>query len=219
MSIRVLLIDDHAVVRDGLAALLAGQDDLEVVGCCADGLEGLQLAGELRPDVVLSDITLPGLNGIEVARQLSATAPAPRICALTMHGEAHYVRDMVAAGADGYVVKSAPFASVIDAIRALAAGGSYFSDSVRELVPGEPPHPGGGEDDVFAGLSPRERQVLQLIAEGRSSKQAAGVLGVTKRTIDHHRQSIMRKLELYSVAELTKFAIRLGLTPVDHPGD
>ena len=216
MTIRVLLIDDHAVVRDGLAALLAGQADLEVVGDCGDGLEGLRLVRELQPDVVVVDLTLPGLNGVEVARQLAVEAPGSRVCALTMHSEARFVRDMLDAGATGYVTKSARFDAVIDAIRAVAAGGTYLSDEVRAVL-SEAPMPTRG-DRAIADLSPRERQVLQLIAEGRSSKQAAAVLGVTKRTVDHHRQNLMRKLGVYSVGELTKFAVRHGLTPVDGSG-
>ena len=216
MTIRVLLIDDHAVVRDGLAALLTGQPDLEVVGGCGDGLEGLRLVRELQPDVVVVDLTLPGLNGVEVARQLAVEAPGSRVCALTMHSEARFVRDMLDAGATGYVTKSARFDAVIDAIRAVAAGGTYLSDEVRAVL-SEAPMPTRG-DRAIADLSPRERQVLQLIAEGRSSKQAAAVLGVTKRTVDHHRQNLMRKLGVYSVGELTKFAVRHGLTPVDGSG-
>jgi len=213
MTIRVLLIDDHAVVRDGLAALLTGQPDLEVVGGCGDGLEGLRLVGELEPDVVVVDLTLPGLNGVEVARQLAVEAPGSRVCALTMHSEAQFVRDVIDAGAAGYVTKGAPFDAVIDAIRTIAAGGSYLSEDARAmLTAGDPTEANHGS---IASLSPRERQVLQLIAEGASSKRAAATLGVTKKTIDHHRQSVMRKLGLFSVSELTKFAIRHGLTPVD----
>ena len=216
MSIRVLLIDDHVVVRDGLSALLSIQADLEVVGSCGDGIEGLRLVHELKPDVVLLDLTLPGLNGIEVARRIRTTAPGSRVCALTMHSESRFVRDMVDAGAAGYVVKSAPFGSVIDAIRALASGSSYFSDGARDALSNG--GAAGVGPNLIAGLSPRERQVLQLIAEGASSKRAASILGVTRKTIDFHRQSLMKKLELHSVAELTKFAVRHGLTPVDHSG-
>ena len=216
MSVRVLLIDDHVVVRDGLTALLSIQADFEVVGSCGDGIEGLRLVHELEPDVVLLDLTLPGLNGIEVARRIRTTAPGSRVCALTMHSESRFVRDMVEAGAAGYVVKSAPFESVIDAIRAIAAGSPYFSDGVRELLPGG--DVAAVEADLIALLSPRERQVLQLIAEGASSKKAASALGVTKKTVDFHRQSLMKKLDLHSVAELTKFAVRYGLTPIDDSG-
>jgi DNA-binding NarL/FixJ family response regulator len=214
MSITVLLIDDHAVVREGLASLLSTQADLEVFGSCGDGNEGLRLVHELDPDVVLLDLTLPGLNGIEVARRIRATAPRSRVCALTMHAEARFVRDMVEAGAAGYVLKSAPFDSVIAAVRAIAAGSSYFSEEARAVV--SDPDAVAVGPNAIAGLSPRERQVLQLIAEGASSKKAASALRVTKKTIDFHRQSLMRKLGLYSVAELTKFAIRHGLTSVDH---
>jgi DNA-binding NarL/FixJ family response regulator len=213
VTIRVLLIDDHAVVRDGLAALLASQSDLVVVGGCGDGLEGLRLARELAPDVVVLDVTLPGLNGIEVARQLAVDTPSLQVCALTMHSEARFVRDMIDAGAAGYVTKSAPFDAVIEAIRSIAAGGTYLSDEARAVLGNGPPS--APDEGPVASLSPRERQVLQLIAEGASSKRAAAVLGVTKKTVDHHRQSVMRKLGLFSVSELTKFAIRHGLTPME----
>jgi DNA-binding NarL/FixJ family response regulator len=216
VSIRILLIDDHAVVRDGLASLLGSQDDLEVVGSCGDGLEGIRLADALEPDVVVVDVTLPGLNGIEVARQLRDSLPRARVCALTMHSEERFARDMLDAGAAGYVTKSARFDAVIDAIRTVAAGGTYLSDEVRSVL--AEATAAVTERSAIADLSPRERQVLQLIAEGASSKQAASVLGVTKRTVDHHRQNLMKKLGLFSVGELTKFAIRHGLTPVDGSG-
>lgn len=216
MSVTVVLIDDHAVVRDGLRALLASQDDLKVVGCSGDGIEGLQLVKDLTPDVVVVDVTLPGLNGIEIARQITARDSQSQVCALTMHTEASFIRDMTDAGAVGYVFKSAPFSAVIDAIRAIAAGSTYFSGKARAAVSIELPK--SDDPRSIAGLTPRERQVLQLIAEGSSSKRAAAILGVTKKTIDHHRQSLMSKLDLHTVAELTKFAIRHGLTPIDrHP--
>lgn len=213
MSVTVVLIDDHAVVRDGLRALLASQDDLEVVGCSGDGLKGLELVRELAPDVVVVDVTLPGLNGVEIARQISGSGLPSRVCALTMHTEAGFIRGMSDAGAAGYVCKSAPFDAVIDAIRAIAAGSNYYTPEARAVIE-EGWDPDGATLPV-SDLTPRERQVLQLIAEGASSKQAAGALRLSKKTVDHHRQSVMGKLDLHSVAELTKFAVRHGLTPID----
>lgn len=214
-KITVLLIDDHEMVRDGLATLFQSLNDIEVVGCFGDGLEGLKQVEDLEPDVVVVDVTLPGLSGIEITRSITTRTPHSRVCALTMHCEGRIVRDMISAGASGYVVKSAPVVTIIEAIRAIGAGTSFFSDEVMEFIlPGRQPETEGGPDPI-GRLTPRERQVLQLIAEGSSSKRAAAILNVTKKTIDHHRQRLMQKLRLYSVAELTKFAIRSGLTPID----
>lgn len=212
MTKTIVLADDHVVVRDGLRRLLEEQDDLEVVGETGDGLEVVGLVGKLGPDVVVLDIMLPGLNGAEVARQISKQWPDTAILMLSMHADESYVLGSLKNGARGYVVKSAPSEELIDAVRAVAAGrhflGTEVADRAAQMFARQaqrlPPDP-------FDSLTPRERQVLQLLAEGLSYADAAERLGVSARTVETHRTNLARKLELRSPAELTRYAIRKGL--------
>lgn len=216
MAIRILMADDHSVMRAGLAAMLGEETGLEVVGQVDNGREAVAQAKALRPDVVVMDVTMPGLNGIEATRQIVAAAPAVRVVGLSMHGDRHFVAEMVKAGAAGYLLKMCDFEELVEAIRTVAAGKSYVSAAVagtvledyRRLLPEEGVGPA-------AVLSEREREVLQLLVEGKEAKEIALLLHLSRKTVDTHRRSIMEKLGLGSVAELTKFAIREGLTPLD----
>ena len=217
MTVRILLADDHEIVREGFRALIERQRDMSVIAEAADGRAAVQQAIDQKVDVAVLDIGLPRLNGIDAARQLAAELPSCKVIALSIHQERRYVTEMLRAGASGYLVKTCASAELTQAIRAVMDGETYLSSKVAgslvdQLIQGP------DEDEVAASgsvLSAREREVLQLLVEGKSSKEIAYVLHVTTRTVDLHRQNIMKKLELYSVAELTKYAIREGITPLE----
>lgn len=212
----ILLVDDHQMMRDGLRAVLEQEPDFHVAGEAADGRAALEACDHLHPDVVVMDVGMPGLNGIEATRQLQTRAPRTRVVALSMNADRRYVQAMFSAGAWAYLVKSAASDELIRAIRAVSHGEKYVSPTVAgavvdALIGG----PAVAHADPRDQLSPREREVLQLIAEGLTSKEIAVRLGVAVSTIETHRKQIMAKLDLRSVAELTKFAIRAGLTSLE----
>lgn len=220
MGIRVLLVDDHQIVRDGLRSLLGKQMDIEVIGEADNGRDALVLARELLPDVVVMDIGMRELNGIDATRQLKTEHPAVKVVALSMHSDRRYVSEMLAAGASGYLLKDSAFDELTLAIRSVAAGqmflsqgvsGTVLDDYVRRLT-------GTGGDAPASGgkaLSPREREVLQLIAEGASTKEVAARLHLSVKTVETHRRQIMDKLGIYNIAGLIKYAVREGLASLD----
>ena len=220
MKIRVLVADDQHLVRSGIATMIRLQPDMELVGEAEDGRVAVRMARDLAPDVVLMDVTMPGLNGIDATRELSAGAGpdgdgTPKVIALSGHSDRRFVADVLKAGASGYVVKDAAFEDLVRAIRTVVARQVYLSPQVagavvedhRRWVP-------AGASPRFATLTPRERQVLQLMAEGKSTKAIAAALYVGKKTVDTHRANIMAKLHVDNVADLVKYAIREGLTSV-----
>jgi DNA-binding NarL/FixJ family response regulator len=213
----ILIVDDHQMMRDGLRAVLAREgDDLTVVGEASDGREGIELSLKLHPDIVVMDIGMPGLNGIEATRQLHAQLPRARVVALSMNSDRRYVHAMFEAGAWAYLVKSSAADELIRAIRAVARDEKYVSPAVANalvetFVHGQTAPTG----EPRSALSPREREVLQLLAEGLTSKEIATRLDVAASTVETYRKQIMAKLDLRSVAELTKFAIRAGLTTLE----
>ncbi len=211
--IRVLLADDHPVVRKGLSSCLGHFEHVEIVGQAIDGQDALRKAKELTPDLVLMDIDMPLLNGLTAADILRKENPAIKVLILSMHNDSDYVMRILQSGARGYILKQAPTEELIKAIDTLHAGDTYFSHEVARLAlnqfvrgPGEGPHPGQ--------ISAREREVLIAIAEGLSNKEIACRLGVGVRTIETHRERIMRKLNIHSIAGLTRFAIAKGLVPL-----
>ena len=206
MTIRLAVAEDQRMVRELLTALLAREPDFQVVGEAASGREAIELAGRMAPDVLVLDIGLPDLDGVEVARALRKSAPAVKLLTLSMHAERHFVRRMLNAGADGYVVKSSALQELVQAIRAVAQGKAYLSpDITREALPERDEEEGGS-------LAARERQVLALLAEGKRSSDIGRALAISTATVEAHRRNIMRKLGLHTIAELTKYAIRKGLT-------
>ena len=216
MSIRILIADDHKVVVDGLRGLLELEADIEVAGEASNGREAVELARQLRPDIVLMDVTMPVLNGVVATEQILKELDKARVIGLSVHSGGQIASDMIRAGASGYVVKDASAEEVICAIRTVADGGTYYSSSITPEAAGDSPGtatPKSGK--APSSLSAREREVLQLVAEGKSSKEIARILHVTTKTVSWHRQSIMDKLGMRSVAELTKYSIREGMTPVD----
>jgi two-component system, NarL family, response regulator NreC len=217
LSLHILLADDHQILRAGLRVLLEKEEGMEVVGEANDGRTAVQLAGKLKPAIVLIDVTMPDLNGIEATRQILEAVPTAKVLALTMHADKRYVGEMLKAGAVGYLLKDLAFEEVVRAIRAVVDGQVYLSrgivgvvvdDYVRRLADA------GTETDT-TGLTSREREILQLIAEGRSTKEAAALLHISVKTIETHRHQIMEKLDIHNVAELTKYAVRHGLTSLE----
>ncbi|HMK60238.1 MAG TPA: response regulator transcription factor [Dissulfurispiraceae bacterium] len=212
MKVKVLLAEDHRVMRDGLKSLLEQQTDITIAGVADNGRIAVQMAQELMPNVVVMDIAMPELNGIEATRQIMAKCRDAKVLILSMHADSHFISGAVEAGASGYLMKDCSFDELLSAIRSLAQGKNYFSSEVAGNIISE--YIGGNiNDPVERGrLSSREREVLQLLAEGKSSAQIAVVLGVHERTVDVHRHKIMKKLDRHNVAELTKYAVREGLT-------
>ena len=212
----ILLVDDHQMMRDGLRAVLEKESDLHVSGEAADGRTALELCATLHPDVVVMDIGMPGLNGIEATRQVTTHHPRTRVVALSMNADRRYVHAMFEAGAWAYLVKSSASDELIRAIRAVAHDEKYVSPTVASAVLDTfVTGPRAQQHDPRSELSPREREVLQLLAEGMTSKEIAAKLDLAVSTIETHRKQIMAKLELRSVAELTKFAIRTGITTLE----
>jgi len=206
--IQVLLVDDHALVRKGFQMILAAEPDMEVVGEAGNGHEALELAAKLRPDVVVMDVAMPGLNGIEATRRLAESVPRTKVLALSMHKDAVYVREILRAGAKGYLLKDAFDQDLVNAVRAVAAGQGYLSPAVSEAVLSDyRKH----VTDPLDLLTSREREILQLLAEGKTNKEIAGLLGLSVYTVDAHRGRIMEKLNLHSIGELVRYAVRKGL--------
>ncbi|MBL8240011.1 MAG: response regulator transcription factor [Bryobacterales bacterium] len=207
-KIRILLADDHTVVRKGIRMILTAQPDMEVVAEAKNGLEAVEEAGKTQPDVVIMDVNMEGLNGIEGARRIGETSPRSRVLALSMHRDAVYVREMLRAGAKGYLVKDADDDALLDAVRAVARGEAYLSPSVADAVLTDYRKHVTNPIDL---LTAREREVLQLIAEGKTNKDIANQLNLSVYTVEAHRSRLMEKLNLHSTGDLVRFAIRNGI--------
>ncbi|HBA40420.1 MAG: DNA-binding response regulator [Deltaproteobacteria bacterium RIFCSPLOWO2_12_55_13] len=206
-KIRVLIVDDHGILRAGLRTFLNLQPDMEVVGEAAEGLEAVEKVKRLEPDVVLMDISLPGMEGLEVAKKLKKTHPDVKVLILTMHEDRRYLYSALKAGASGYVVKRAADTELIDAIRAAYRGDVFLHPSMAKIVAEDYVEQAGME----RGLSDREREVLRLIAEGRTYKEMAKLLAVSVKTIETYRERIKEKLGLHTRAELVRYALEKGL--------
>jgi two-component system response regulator NreC len=209
-KIRVFLVDDHTVVRQGLRRILESDDEIEIVGEAGDGRTAIDLVQKLRPHVVVMDVAMPELNGIEATRQILKRVEGAKILVLSMHGDDVYVRQALKAGARGYLLKDSEDLDLIKAVKAIRAGGSFFSPPVSKVVLsgylGDKVD--GDSEDSVARLTDREREVLQLIAEGKTNKEVAHALTVSVNTVETHRKHIMEKLDLHNTAELVRFAIR-----------
>jgi DNA-binding NarL/FixJ family response regulator len=207
-KIRIVLADDHSVVRQGFRRILEAQADMEIVGEASNGREALESAAKLSPDVVVMDVAMPELNGIEATRRMGEAAPRTRVLALSMHKDSVYVREILRAGARGYLLKDAVDEDLIAAVRAVARGEGYLSPGVADAVLTDYRQ---HVTDPIDLLTSREREVLQLIAEGKTNKEIATTLNLSVYTVDAHRGRIMEKLNLHSTGELVRFAIRKGL--------
>lgn len=213
MTIRVLLADDHAIIRDGLRALLQSIPDIEVVDAVGDGRAAVQRAIELRPDVVIMDIAMPDLNGIEAVRILREKLPATRVVMLSMHSDSEHVFRALNAGAAGYLLKESAGDEVVSAVRAVRAGQRYLSRALESLERRSEVRT--NRVSPLDSLSARERQVLQLVVEGRSSAEIARMIHLSPKSVDTYRSRLMKKLGVADVTALVKFAIQHGLTPTD----
>jgi two-component system response regulator NreC len=216
MPTRVLLVDDHAMIRQGLSSLLEKQPDIEVVGSVEDGRKAADIARELAPDLVIMDISMPNLNGIDAMRKIVEEMGDVKVIALSIHSSRHFVAEMLKAGASGYILKECLFDELVEAIKTVLNGGTYLSPKMTGVVIDDyvkrlstQYQPGGPV------LNEREREVLQFLSEGKSTKQIALQLHVSSKTIESNRRNIMDKLGVNSVAELTKYAVREGLTPLE----
>ncbi len=206
-KIRILLVDDHTVVRRGIRMILSAQPDMEVVAEGKNGFEAIEEAGKTQPDVVIMDVNMEGMNGIEGARRIVESLPRCRVLALSMHRDAVYVREMLKAGAKGYLVKDADDDALLDAVRAVARGDAHLSPSVADSVLTDYRRHVTNPMDL---LTAREREVLQLIAEGKTNKDIASQLSLSVYTVEAHRGRLMEKLNLHSTGELVRFAMRNG---------
>jgi two-component system response regulator NreC len=206
--IRVLLADDHAMVRKGFRLILEAQPDMEIAGEAGNGREAVELAEKLHPDVVVMDVAMPELNGIEATRRLAVSSPHTRVLALSMHKDSVYVREILRAGARGYLLKDSIDTDLINAVRAVAKGDGYISPGVSDAVLSDYRR---HVTDPLDLLTSREREVLQMIAESKTNKEIAVALNLSVYTVEAHRGKIMEKLNLHSTGELVRFAVRHGL--------
>ena len=209
--IRILLADDHAVLRESLAVVLRGSGDCLVVGEAADGVNAIEQARALRPDVAVVDISMPRLSGFEVVRRITTELPRTRVLVLTMHEEEEYVLQMIRAGASGFLLKQAPTAELLGAVRALAGGGVHFGAYAAKVLASQVQNPQQPLDDPYGALSPREREVLHLVVEGLTTKEIATRLKITVKTAENHRCRVLEKLGVRNSAELVRYAMRKRL--------
>jgi len=215
-TIRILLADDHKMVREGLCSLIDQQIGMEVVGEAQDGREAVQLTRKLRPNLVIMDVTMPGLNGINATRQILSKSPGVKVIALSMHSHRWFVVRMLDAGASGYVSKEYAFEELVNAIRTVMAGQTYLSPGIASVMNEDNPfHLSEINRSDCSVLTPRQRQVLQLIAEGKSTKEMASILRISLKTVETYRQQIIKRLSIRSVANLTRCAIREGLVSLE----
>jgi len=216
MSIKILLADDHKITREGLRSLVEKEEDMEVIAEAEEGRTAVKLVREVKPDVVIMDVSMPDLNGMEATRQIVNEFENIKIIALSMHSDGMFVSETLKSGASGYLLKDCAFEELSRAIRSVVDGKMYLSPSISNVVVDDYLHRLSKSESPEADiLTVREREVLQLMAEGETTKQMALKLHISVKTIETHRRQIMNKLDVYSIAELTKYAIRKGLTTLD----
>lgn len=216
MSMRILVADNHGILRQGIQALIEKHSDMEVIGHAGDGLTAVEMTRELQPDVVLMDVTMPVLNGIEATRRIKSELPDVKVLALSVHAKREFVLDMTRAGASGYILKECVLDDLVQALNTVVAGHSYLSPQITSIV-----LDGITKDSILTAgdrlsqtLTPRERQVLRLLVEGMSAKQVALQLGLSVKTVEGNRRQVMEKADVDNLVDLTKYAIREGLTTV-----
>jgi DNA-binding NarL/FixJ family response regulator len=216
MKIKVLLADDHTLVREGLRSLIAREPDMTIIGEASTGRLAVQLVRERHPDIVVMDVAMPDLNGIEATRQILAKHPEVKVIGLSMHSDRRYVMEMLKVGAAGYLLKDCAFEELAISVRTVYANQIYLSPKIANLVLKDYVHWLKKSDaSVYSILTTREREVLQLLAEGKTTKQTATALKISIKTVETHRQQVMHKLDVHSVADLTKYAVREGLVSLE----
>ncbi|HVP06574.1 MAG TPA: response regulator transcription factor [Candidatus Acidoferrum sp.] len=216
MKTKILIADDHRLFRDGLRNMLSRQEDLEVVGETTNGPSTVRAVDELKPDLVLMDISMPELNGVEATRRIRTAHPSVRIVVLSMHSDQRFVHESLRAGATGYLLKDCAIEELLSAIRSVMRNQMYLSQTIADSVVKDYINLArNAPTSAFSILSSREREVLQALAEGKTTKEIASQLKISIKTIETHRKQIMDKLDIHSIAELTKYAIREGLTPLE----
>jgi two-component system, NarL family, response regulator NreC len=219
LTIRILIADDHKIVSDGLKAMLQAQPEMEIIAQAANGREAVKLAHKQKPDMVIMDVAMPDLNGLEAVRQILSTNPRVKVIALSMHADRRYVTGMLSAGASGYILKHCAFEELVHAIHIVLANQVYLSPAIAGIVVQELAQSKASRSrkspSAAQSLTSREREVLQLISEGHSGRDIAQRLHLSVKTIETHRRQMMEKLGIHNVADLTKFAIREGLTSLD----
>ena len=212
MSIRIIVADDHAIIRYGLCRSFEQVADIDVIGQAENGMSTVKLTHKISPDVVIMDIAMPDLNGINATRQIHKESEDIKVVALSVHSNCNYVREIFRAGASGYLLKSCQFDDLLKAIRAVIEGKIYISPSISDIVIERViPQCNSEIDSVFSLLSQREREVVQILTEGKTTKQAAKCLNISPKTIEVHRSRIMHKLNIDNIVQLTKYAIQEGL--------
>ena len=210
-KISVVIADDHRLVRDGLKTILETSNDITVVGEASNGLEVLKKVADLKPDVLLLDISMPQLNGLEAARRIRKEHPSTKILILTMHDEEEYSLKMVRIGVSGYLVKDSTALEVMEAIRSVHGGKAFFSPQIARILAESYREAVSEKEDPYERLNDREREVLQLIAEGHTNKKIADILCISPKTVDNHRTNLMRKLDIHSAAALVRWATKRGI--------
>jgi len=213
MELRILLVDDHAILREGLRGLIAQDPETTVVGEAGNGAEAVRLAAELKPDLVIMDLTMPIMSGIEATRLITQRYPQIKVLALSMESDRFFVVEVLKAGATGYLLKDSAFAELMEAVHAVARGETFLPRKITTLLVKEFLQCIPEEiSPVYEKLTTREREILQLVADGKSTKEIAHHLGISSKTVENQRHGIMEKLRLFSIAELTKYAVRHGLS-------
>ena len=217
MSIKVILADDHKIVLDGLRSLLNKRSDVEVIADAGDGRSTVELARKLSPDLVIMDISMPDMNGIEATRRILSENPKIKVIGLSMHSDRRFVVEMLKAGVSGYLLKDCAFEELANAIHSVMKNQIYLCPPIAKTVTEDYLHrlDPTNASSVYSILTPREREVLKLLSEGKTTKQIAYILGLSGKTVETHAQKVMKKLSLHSIAELTKYAIREGLTSLE----
>lgn len=216
MSTRIILVDDHKIVREGLRALIEKQPGMQIAGEAENGRDATEMTKKLLPDVIIMDVSMPDMNGIEATRRILSESPEVKILALSMHCDRKFAIEMLKAGASGYLLKEAAFEELTQAIRAILSGHIYLCHKISDVIVKNYIQTADEKTSAFSILTGREREALQLLAEGITTRDIATRLGVGVKTVETYRQHIMDKLKIHSIAELTKFAIREGLTSLEN---
>ena len=215
MSIKVLVADDHQLFREGLINLLQSAEEIEVIGQAEDGTDAIEKATHLRPDVLLIDIAMKHMNGIDATRKLKEQMPELKIIAVSMHSDKQYVKGMLEAGADGYLLKNCTYRQLTDAVRSTYNGKKFLSEDITEIVIEGYLHSAPAEEDIFDQLSEREKEIFILFAEGKATKEIGEQLFISVKTVGTHKQNILEKLDLKTNSDIVKFALKKGLIDLD----